>query len=72
MVHVYELINNDEVVWVGETISPKRILWQHTSNTVHFTDMPVAMNIFESFLNRKEANDNQNKLNKHYVMRQDN
>jgi len=54
--YVYELYDlYGSCVYVGETINPKRRLWQHTYKTGKFYGVQVTMYIVTEFTNRKDA-----------------
>ena len=71
MHYVYELRDNKEVVWVGETIRPDGRLWQHTSNTGKFTGQDLDMTVVAEYNTRKEAWYHQVRLQEEYGLESD-
>lgn len=75
MRYVYELINSlGTVEYVGETIDPKRRMWQHIKNVngIFSGRLDLHMNIVDSFETKKEAYEFQNELQEFWGLKPDN
>ena len=74
MIYVYELINSvGTVEYVGETIDPKRRMWQHVKDVNgKFTGrLDLHMHIVDSFETKKEAYEFQIELQKFWELQTD-
>jgi predicted GIY-YIG superfamily endonuclease len=53
--HVYSLVENESIVYIGKTNNPKLRLWFHKSKTGKFKDRNVTLEIVDTFKTNKEA-----------------